>query len=175
MNDIMLDLETMGQQPNAAIVAIGAVEFDPKTQTIGSRFYTVVDLQSEVDAGAKIDASTALWWMRQGDAARGELVKPGIQIRSALDCFTTWLKRIDNPGQLKIWGNGSDFDNVILASAYRRIGAEPPWKFWNNRCYRTMKSLHPEVKMERQGTHHDALDDAESQALHLMAILRGAA
>ncbi len=34
--DIMLDLETMGTGPNAAIVAIGAVAFDLQAGTIGS-------------------------------------------------------------------------------------------------------------------------------------------
>jgi inhibitor of KinA sporulation pathway (predicted exonuclease) len=31
--------------------------------------------------------------------------------------------------------------------------------------------LRPSIKLERVGTHHNALDDAKSQALHLMKIL----
>jgi len=49
---------------------------------------------------------------------------------------------------------------------------ERPWYFWNDRCYRTMKSLYPQIPMERDGVHHNALDDAISQARHLMAILK---
>ena len=33
-----------------------------------------------------------------------------------------------------------------------------------------MKSQAPHVKMPRTGTHHNAIDDAKSQALHLMEI-----
>ena len=39
MQDVMLDLETMGNGPQAAIIAIGAVEFDIPTQQIGERLY----------------------------------------------------------------------------------------------------------------------------------------
>lgn len=58
MLDVMLDLETMGNGPRAAIVAIGAVEFDPKTRTVGDRFYQTVDLATAVKMGGEIDAST---------------------------------------------------------------------------------------------------------------------
>lgn len=37
MDNVMLDLETMGNGPEAAIVAIGAVEFDLKSGAIGGR------------------------------------------------------------------------------------------------------------------------------------------
>ena len=67
--------------------------------------------------------------------------------------------------------NGAAFDNVILASAYRRNGTRQPWQFLNDRCYRTMKAQYPAVKMQRNGTHHNAVDDAESQARHLIAMM----
>ena len=39
MKGVMLDLETMGNGSNAAITAIGAVEFDTETNLIGDKFY----------------------------------------------------------------------------------------------------------------------------------------
>ena len=62
-------------------------------------------------------------------------------------------------------------EKLGLGDAYDRAMRHRPWKFWNDRCYRTIKSMHPEVPMPRTGTHHNALDDAKTQALHLMAIL----
>lgn len=168
--DIMLDLETAGQGPDAAIVAIGAVQFDRDAGIIGERFYAPVDLASAVAAGGIIDPSTVTWWLRQSDAARGELTRPALQIGSALDTFDVWLQRM-GVRDLHVWGNGAAFDNVILAGAYKRFGRPVPWQFWNDRCYRTMKSLYPAVTLERTGTHHNALDDAEHQARHLLAIL----
>jgi exodeoxyribonuclease VIII len=83
--------------------------------------------------------------------------------------FDLFLSRYGE--DVKIWGNGASFDNVILANAYRRNDLNIPWKYYNDRCYRTMKSLAPHIKMEREGTHHNALSDAISQANHLIRIM----
>lgn len=171
MNDVMLDLETMGNGPNAAIVAIGAVEFEVTTQQIGERFYTVIDLESAVAGGGVMDASTVLWWMKQSDAARAAFNRGGDHIAVALQRFAGWMENRAKRDDVRVWGNGAAFDNVILASAYRRNGTQQPWQFWNDRCYRTVKAQHPAVKMQRIGTHHNAVDDAESQARHLIAML----
>jgi inhibitor of KinA sporulation pathway (predicted exonuclease) len=34
-----------------------------------------------------------------------------------------------------------------------------------------MKNMYPAIKLARTGTHHNAVDDAASQAYHLMNIL----
>jgi exodeoxyribonuclease VIII len=171
MNDIMLDLETMGQGPDAAIIAIGAAGFDPDTNSIGERFYTPCDLASSVAQGGVIDASTVLWWLRQGDAARGEFAKAGLPIRAALVAFTTWIARHFESKNVRVWGNGAAFDNVILSGAFRRAGMETPWRFYNDRCYRTMKAQAPGITLVRSGTEHNAVDDAFDQAAHLLEIL----
>lgn len=170
MDNIMLDLETMGNGPQAAIVAIGAVEFDLLTQEIGEKFYAAVDLASSVYWGGKIDASTVMWWLRQSDEARMALGRDGKDIGEALGLFADWLKGRGDRQQIKVWGNGVDFDNVILSSAYHNMSHPVPWEWFNNRCYRTVKKLYPYVEIRRSGTHHNALDDAVSQAEHLIKI-----
>ena len=87
MIDIMLDLETLGKLPDAAIIAIGAVHFDLETSAIQSRFYTVVDLESSVDSGGIMDASTVLWWLQQNEEARKALTEPGKSQLTALHEF----------------------------------------------------------------------------------------
>jgi inhibitor of KinA sporulation pathway (predicted exonuclease) len=47
---------------------------------------------------------------------------------------------------------------------------KPYYKFWNERCYRTVKNQYPDVKLTRTGTYHNALDDARTQAEHLVQI-----
>ncbi len=89
---------------------------------------------------------------------------------TAIHQLSEWISHHFDKDVVKIWGNGADFDNVILTSAYKRNDLELPWRYTNNRCYRTLKSLYPEIKLERSGTHHNALDDAISQANHLMSI-----
>lgn len=161
-NNIMLDLETMGTSSNAAIIAIGAVRFDAE---ITDEFYEVVNLQSCVDAGLEIEAGSVLWWMRQSDQARSEFERPGVALSEALKMFADWI----GPDAL-VWGNGAAFDNAILANAHRKLCIQPPWNFWNDRCFRTVWAMHPSLKMVRTGTHHNALDDARSQANLLMQI-----
>ncbi|WP_028318356.1 3'-5' exonuclease [Desulfobulbus elongatus] len=171
MYDVMIDLETMGTGPNAAIVAIGAIEFDAAADSLGRAFYRAVDLATAVADGGEIDAGTVMWWLRQSAAARMDISGGGRPLRQVLSEFSAWLG--DGLGEdRRVWGNGAGFDNVILAQAYRRAGFPVPWLPWNDRCYRTVKAMRPDVLMERVGTHHNALADAISQARHLMAVLR---
>lgn len=174
MRDVMIDLETMGNTPQAAIVAIGAVAFSIEDGQLGETFYTTVDLANAVASGGVMDAGTVLWWLKQSDAARAELTRPNAALRldTALFDFNRWMSHVCDCNDVRVWGNGAAFDCVILASAYRATGINLPWNFWNERCYRTVKALHPDIKLERTGTHHNALDDAKSQAAHLLAMLR---
>ena len=172
MDNVMLDLETMGTGPNAAIIAIGAVAFEP-TGGLGSTFYRVVDLASSVEYGGEIDVSTILWWKKQDDAARKEFARPSIHIHCALDDFSLWIKGQEFTTRGKIWGNGAAFDNVILRSAYVRAGVEVPWQYSGDRCYRTIKATRPDIKIAPLGTAHNALDDAMNQAKTLISIVTG--
>jgi len=71
---------------------------------------------------------------------------------------------------VRVWGNGSNFDNVILEHTYRLLNIKLAWKNQNDRCFRTLKKIYPEMKIERCGTYHNALDDAITQAKHAIKI-----
>ena len=184
--NIMLDLETFGTGNDAAIISIGAVKF---TQTqILDRFHVGVDPASSESAGLKINASTVMWWLDPERAAAwaawAALEK--VDLPLALTGFGMWYTELptDSVGgliypdsqahthgeKLPIWGNGATFDNVILRSAYEVCGLKYPAPFYLDKCYRTIKELAPEVKLERIGAHPSAVDDAESQAVHLQKI-----
>lgn len=174
---IMLDLETMGRGPDAAIVAIGAVEFgldDAGREWLGSSFYRVVDLASSVHHGGVIDAETVLWWLGQSEAARRGLIDPegAVDLPVALQEFSRFMFGL--AGSCFVWGNGAAFDNVILRRSYERLDYPVPWSHWNDRCFRTVRGEDDGAtpRPERRGTHHHALDDAMHQARHLMAIWR---
>lgn len=170
-NHVMLDLETMGTTPGSAIVAIGAVQFDPETGAVGGEgreFHAAVDLTSCLEAGLTVDGRTVLWWLKQEEAARKALADNPRHLAEVLDHFSHWV-----PNECQMWGNGAAFDNVILAAAYKATGRGQPWAFWNDRCYRTMKALSPVAPPKFAGTRHNALDDAKHQARHLVDILGG--
>jgi len=58
MNNLMIDLETMGTGPNSLVIAIGAVFFEPETGELGEEFYINIDWQSGIDAGLEMNADT---------------------------------------------------------------------------------------------------------------------
>lgn len=179
--ECMTDLETLGRSNKAAILSIGACMFYPTADGIHSdAFEAIVDPQSCVDIGMQLDVSTFMWWMGEAckngeerakmNVARDAMVanqRKAIHIRDALHRFSAWLGS-DKP----VWGNGATFDNVILRNAYELAGIPCPWSFWNDRCYRTIKSRTPAVKLQREGIHHSAMWDAISQAKHLQQINR---
>jgi hypothetical protein len=153
----------------------------PNTSSIADVFYQSIDLESCLDANLRVDADTLKWWLL-GDprdpsnspddsARRRAFADPHeVKLPLALDAFTGWV----NSRPLKMWGNSARFDLGIVEAAYIAVGKEVPWAFYNERCYRTIKNLPAarDVPLQRYGTHHNALDDAISQALHLNAINR---
>lgn len=172
----MIDLETLSTRSQAAIVSIGAVIFD--SYGIHKTFYQPVRWSDDMLQGLvpnsvfHVEQSTLSWWERQSEVARLVFSDPnGTFIHDALQRFARWVRdeSIDWE-QLRVWGNGASFDNAILSNAYWRCEMEQPWKHWNDRCYRTVKNMHPNIKAKRVGEHHNALDDAMTQAQHLLAM-----
>lgn len=161
----MLDIETYGLTPGSVIKSIGAVKFG--SGKIIDRFYHRIDAQSCTRFGLTMDAVTVEWWLGQDDKARKEMTLPGDPIRNVIQKFGEWI----NEPKAEICGNGAAF-NVLVACAAAAVGLPAVWAHKKSFCYRTVKNLHRHIPIDsfRVGTHHNALDDAESQALHLMAI-----
>lgn len=180
---VMLDLETFGIGRDAAIVSIGACRFDPDTGESSSRYHLKIDLAGSKHLG-RLDPSTVEWWLKQSDAARAELLEGNrVELGQALADFKTWLLIQTKEAEptyrtaLRLWSNGPTFDEVILADAYARYGMQVPWHFKASRCCRTIldvaKRFAPALKLPKPtGTKHNALVDAESQALGIAACLR---
>jgi len=178
VNDLMIDIESMGKKPNAPIVSIGAVFFNPQTAELGPDFYTAVNLESSMEQGAVPDGDTILWWLKQSAEARAAIcVDDAMPIANALSELSHFINRhADNPKYLKVWGNGATFDNVILRGAYERAGHICPWEFWNDHDVRTIVTLgrgigfDPKRDMPFDGDMHNALADARHQAKYVSAI-----
>lgn len=167
---IMIDIETMGLRSNAAIISIGAVYFD--ANDILDKFYTNVSLSSCLDHGLTQDQSTVDWWMRQSVEARSAWQRDDApNLTQALVLFTNFMRSVGSEKEICPWGNGADFDLVILTSAHRALDVEPYWKYYNHHCFRTMKNMFHTADMPRSGTYHNALDDAITQVNHLHRIL----
>jgi len=176
MNHLMVDLETMGNKPNAPIISIGAVFFEPSTGEIGPEFSASVSLESSMQLGAIPDASTVMWWMEQSDEARKSVVKPEMDLPFALQRLSAFSSENSNPKHLQVWGNGASFDCVILRNSYTIAGHITPWQWWNDRDVRTIVEMgrvigfYPKKDMPFDGVRHNALADAIHQARYVSAI-----
>lgn len=168
IKDVMLDLETLGTEPGSVILSIGATFFN--ANGLGEQMYIVINTQSALEAGLKLDPRTVEWWSKQSAEARSVTALAAtstVSLEQALQMFSNWLEMRTDPKKVRIWGNGSDFDNVMMQFAYKAAGLPYPVKFYNHRCFRTLKNIAPELGSatpERAGVHHDALDDAIFQA-----------
>lgn len=162
MKHIMLDIETMGNIPNSAIVSLGAVEFSVKEEKTGHELYQNIDLQSCLDAGLVVTGDTVEWWMKQSASARGALFNNAIPLADALDRLDKFFKHCK---ARYVWGRGPAFDCVIVRSAYLSLGRDTPWRFWNERCVRTVCPK----KLTNPSASHNALDDAKCQAIDVIS------
>mgnify|MGYP002351095440 FL=1 len=171
---LMLDFETLGQRPTSAVLSLGAVIFTQKELLKTAEWFFNPDEQ--LKRGRTIDYSTIQWWMTQKDEARA-IFKSEARAITTLDAFGVEFVKFLESRKVNPWGCGADFDLPIFDDIWRRsirhASATPPevWKFWDVRCYRTLKALTGCDKLAvRKGVHHSALDDAIHQAECVIAL-----
>lgn len=176
---LMVDMETMGNGPDAPIVSIGAVFFDPSTGNTGAEFYQVVSLESSMSFGMKPDASTIQWWLKQSSEARSAiLVDEAMGLLETLELLADFIAENAANGShtVQLWGNGCSFNNVILRRAYALTDTPFAVPFWNDRDVRTMVELgksvgiNPRFDIPFEGDMHNALSDARHQVKYVSAI-----
>ncbi|EFJ8790922.1 exonuclease [Escherichia coli] len=176
---LMVDMETMGNSPDAPIVSIGAVFFDPSTGNTGAEFYRVVSLESSMSFGMKPDAPTIQWWLKQSSEARSAiLVDEAMGLRESLELLADFIAENAANGShtVQLWGNGCSFDNVILRRAYALTETPFAVPFRNDRDVRTMVELgksvgiNPRYDIPFEGDMHNALSDARHQVKYVSAI-----
>lgn len=180
-NHLMLDIETLDLKPTAAVLSIAATFFDPFTGQLGASFERQINLKSCIDLGLTVDPETIMWWMDQSkeaqDPFRGN--SKADDLGGVLSAFSSWV-RFFHPGDgvaFSVWGNGKDFDCVIMENAYRAAGLKSltPWKFWETVDVRTLVSLAHAAGCEDfkantpfEGIRHNALDDVNHQIKYVV-------
>lgn len=200
-NHVMLDIETMGQGPNAQITSIAAVEFNIQTGEIQRTFHEHVDI-IKCKYDFDLEPATILWWFKQSKAAQDTFLegqknsKPLTQILTEFEnwfrglCYANDLvhklvaqRKVQAISDICIWGRGPRFDMGILTNTYNRLGRQIPWDFRNERCVRTIEWLAPLIKHNTSkvdttghgaegGGLHDGLLDAKYQIAYVSEIYK---
>ncbi|EOW2851629.1 3'-5' exoribonuclease domain-containing protein [Escherichia coli] len=170
---LSVDLETMGTNPDAPINSIGGKFFDPATGEMGPEFSKAIDLET---SGGIIDRKTIKWWAKRSREAQSAIFTDEIPLDDALLQLREFINENSGESFVQIWGNGANFDNVILRRSYERQGIPCPWRYYNDRDVRTIvelgNSIGFDVRMAIpfEGVPHNALDDARHQAKQVSAI-----
>lgn len=163
----MIDIETLGTQHNAVILSIAAVEFDA-SGAIGRQFYEKIELQSAIDAGLKIDTETLIWWTTQKPIVFKEMFVDALPLKRVLKRFVSWFRE----NNVYVWANSPSFDLIIIEHALKVCGLKTPWKFYNERCVRTLLSLAPAAKenISKPTDVHNALQDCFFQINYCVEV-----
>ena len=170
---LMIDLETMGKNPDAPIISIGAIFFDPQTGDMGPEFIKTIDLET---AGGVIDRDTIKWWLKQSREAQSAIMTDEIPLDDALLQLREFIDENSGEFFVQVWGNGANFDNTILRRSYERQGIPCPWRYYNDRDVRTIVELGKAIDFDArtaiqfEGERHNALDDARYQAKYVSVI-----
>ena len=170
---LMIVLETMGKNPDAPIISIGAIFFDPQTGDMGPEFSKTIDLET---AGGVIDRDVIKRWLKQSREAQSAIMTDEIPLDDALLQLREFIDENSGEFFVQVWGNGANFENTILRRSYERQGIPCPWRYYNDRDVRTIVELGKAIDFDArtaipfEGERHNALDDARYQAKYVSVI-----
>lgn len=179
--NFMVDIETIGTTPGAAVLSIGACEFDDErysreTPSHFNPFYVNINLLDSLFSGFRVEPETVNWWMHNSKESRLALVlEPLLTVRDALVEFNKYLPSRNDDYHL--WAKGPDFDLVMLAEVYKQLEMKHPWSFRNSRDVRTIcwaggVPPEPSLKLVQHNALHDAQEQADDVARNIR-VLRG--
>lgn len=165
--DIMLDIECLGVAPDALILNIAAIGFDPCGTEIFSQHSLYHRIDPDTQPGRNIDEATVDWWAQQSDEAKIEAFGEDnrVPLKQALEELSTLLWK-----GTRLWANGITYDMTILEHAYKQNGMPLPWKYYKIMDARTVFKMCPDER--RLDNNHHALQDCVNQADLLQRCFR---
>ena len=171
---VMIDLETLGTRPDAVILTLGAIKFDPFKPDVepGPGIYFRLDIENQLALGRTVDDSTIDWWGQQDPKVREEAMgdlegETRVDVAKLKYELNKFLVGVDY-----IWAQGPAFDIVILEDLYRSQGWGFPWHFWQIRDSRTLFGVHGDPREKGRDQAHNALMDCYYQAIGVQKIYK---
>ena len=166
----MIDLETLSTNPNATILTVGGVKFDPYTMAEPSQgMYFRVDVDSQTEMGRDVMQETVNWWSKQPKEISDEAFSD--DNRASLDYMIKKINKF-SVGVDVFWCQGPLFDYAILQDIYKQLGYPVPWQYWQIRDSRTLFSLVPKDPDEERTGLHNALEDCYFQAKKVQRVYK---
>jgi|GEM_PF-410771 len=158
----MIDIEALGLRPGSVILEIGCVLFDLETGKTGETFRAKV----QPDARFTVELDTLAWHERKG--TRWINQPDALPLAQALKELNAWIR--DAGAIESIWSWGSTYDFPLLGEAYRLVGLELPWHYWQQCCARSVWRV-AFGDLQHDPRPHEALADALAAVRDLMAAV----
>ena len=181
MKDIMIDIETFSTNSNGVIVSISAVQFDLTDGALGEEFEIGLTINDQIAKGAVIDGDTVMWWLKQDKTAQNKLTNlVPVGVDNALITFNRWIyslygEKYDQLRNIRLWGNGATFDNVLVRNLYKRQGITFAIPYWGDNDVRTAVTLKgiDTRDYKFKGIKHYGIDDCKHQINYITGGLKG--
>ena len=158
-----IDLETIDTCPQATVLSLGAVKFNPlDASEPHSELYLKINIDEQDQLGRTASDSTIEWWGKQDPKIMEEAFDQtgAVSVDEALRQISKWVVGVDT-----LWGQGFGFDYTILEDMFRRSGKPIPWNFWIIRDSRTLFGCcQADPRKAFQTDLHNALADAYFQS-----------
>ena len=170
----MIDLETLATTPDAVILQIAAVKFDPfddyLTRGVGLADLQTLDIMVDVDSqpDRNVNPETLDWWAQQDPQVQERIFSPDNRV-AFKDALMTLHRFVWNSSG-RIWCQGTSFYISILEHAYRAIDHPYPWRYWQAMDVRTVMNLY---RVPMPPATHDAMEDCFRQIIGLQKALKG--
>ena len=160
----MIDLETLGVEPDSVIVTLGAIKFNPFSDVEPDKgLYLRGDIEEQSEKyNRTIDNNTLEWWSKQPQKIQDEAFgdHDGVSVTEILRQLNKWCVGLDY-----IWCQGPTFDFVMLQHLYKSAKTPVPWNYWQIRDSRTLFKMMPQdPRRAIQEQLHNALADCYYQA-----------
>lgn len=170
-NELMIDIETTGQNPGCKVLTIGAFGFDRDGNQC--EFYRRFNILKLVEEGFQDDLSTMDWWRKKDKEVFDEAFGGKDDPKEGIADFKAWCYKNFAMGKnddFKVWSCGTDFDFPILKHFFAHFGYHFPWQYWHHSDYRTIRKENPIIESAENNEHkHNALEDAKAQMRGLRA------
>jgi hypothetical protein len=171
-NQLMIDIETTGQNPGCKVLSLGAYGFNRLGNPV--EFYVRFDAAKMDADGLTDDQATMDFWSRQGREAFEEAFSGKTEPANGIGEFKHWFISnfsTDYKDSFRVWACGLDFDFPILKHFFKNYGYALPWQFWTQYDYRTIKNIFARIKADECNVaKHTALEDAKAQMRGLQSF-----
>jgi hypothetical protein len=160
----MIDIETLGTEPDCVVLSVGAVKFDPfNSQEPHAKTLWRPNVDQQTVAERSVLDSTLEWWAKQPQHIQDEAFNEEgrMFIAEFMQDLNKYLVGVD-----KIWCQGPQFDMVILEHLFKQFNHHRGWAFWQIMDCRTVFNMMPvDPRKAIQQNLHSADADAYYQAV----------